>query len=136
MIEGRDHEGPHEGNEGPHGLNHSQAEGVQVRRRIHQKTRDTERAINAVQLINMSVGRQKLHPSHRLHHRWGVVWCWRCGRTATTAAKHLTKNCSHLKVSRGNRESLRRIRQGKTPRTGMDWPLAHGEGPPDGRGLK
>ena len=54
-----------------------------------------------------------LHPSHRLAAARGVVWCWKCGRTATVKPIALTKPCEPLKPH--GKATLKRLRQGRPP---------------------
>ena len=74
----------------------------------------------------------KLHHSHQMHHKRGVIWCWSCGSTVTAVARDLGGPCD-LQATRGKQLGLNRLSRGDTPRKGMPWPLEEGVGPPEGR---
>lgn len=35
-----------------------------------------------------------IHDSHRVAHKRGIVWCWKCGKYATVRGRCLLKKCS------------------------------------------
>ena len=82
----------------------------------------------------LSFGGGALHATHRLHHKRGIIWCWNCGAYGTEVVRRLAEICDGDK-GRGGEENLRRVKQGKTPRYDLDWPLLEGEGPGEGRVL-
>ena len=76
-------------------------------------------------------GGGELHHTHRLHHKRGLVWCWNCGAMTSDVARKLTEKCD-IEPTRGGEGFLRRLRQGKTPRTDFEWPMLPGQGLPEG----
>ena len=67
------------------------------------------------------VGCGELHTSHSITKKRGIFWCWRCGKYATSAPRQLTLPCPG-RPNAGGIDCLRRVRAGKTPRAGLDWP--------------
>lgn len=86
---------------------------------------------NGVPRSLLKLGEGELHHSHRMHHCRGIVWCWRCGCYASETARGLHKVCEG-QPTRGQHYFLKRLAERKTPRKSMSWPLADGEGPPEG----
>ena len=80
---------------------------------------------------SLNLGETDLHPTHRMHHRRGIVWCWTCGCYASEAARELRDVCAG-EPTRGRNYFLNRLKDQKTPRKSMTWPMAEGEGPPEG----
>ena len=74
---------------------------------------------------DFKLGNLHMHESHTLHHHRGVVWCWTCGAYATETLRDLQGVCSGT-PGRGRVHALKRLRQGATPRVGMEWPFAVG----------
>ena len=72
-----------------------------------------------------------LHASHRCALYRGLVWCWKCGATATLASTDSTSGRAGLQadecrpngISVGRAASLHRLRQGLPPRSRRPWPL-------------
>ena len=85
-----------------------------------------------VHIDELDLGGAELHPSHRMHYKRGVVWCWECGAMVTQKARGLGRPCD-LKATRGKQGWLNRLDAGDTPRKGMEWPLQEGIGPPEGK---
>ena len=90
----------------------------------------TENA-NFLRASQFNVGNLKLHGSHKLHHRRGIVWCWHCAAYGTEALKNLSKPCAG-RPGRGAQCFLDRLKAGNPPRKDMDWPVAEGIGPLSG----
>ena len=73
------------------------------------------------------VGHQNTHPSHVLAYYRGLLWCWRCGASATHAPgvragmKLLANTCKGA-PTRSGQNLLSRIRRGLTLRVDYDWP--------------
>ena len=65
-------------------------------------------------------GRKPLHRTHRLAAARGVVWCWKCGQTATFKPRGLTKPCRA--PTDWGLATLKRLRKGKPPYNLDDWP--------------
>ena len=80
---------------------------------------------------DFQLGNLHMHASHTLHHHRGVIWCWACGAYATETLRDLQGVCSGT-PGRGRVHALKRLRQGATPRVGMEWPLAVGACRPSG----
>ena len=113
---------------------HRLREGIEKKRReaMAQKAEEeAKKVINTVRREELIMGKARLHPTHNMHHKRGIVWCWGCGAYAGAEGKNLLKPCQG-KVSRGAAYFLNRLREGKTPRESVCWPCAVGEGPPEG----
>ena len=93
--------------------------------------KNQHRAVGGVPRSQLVIGRQALHSSHKLHHKRGVVWCWRCGAYGTESLIKLAKVCDG-ETSRGTEGFLSRLKLGLTPRDGLEWPMELGVGPPEG----
>ena len=85
-----------------------------------------------VHISQIAIGSITIDPSHRLYHKRGIIWCWECGVVASQTPRDLGQGCA-LKVTRGRKYWLNRLRAGETPRKGMQWPFEMGSGPPEGR---
>ena len=81
--------------------------------------------------INQALGSfsRRIHPSHPLGHKRGVVWCWNCGAFAVREPQKLGDPCMPISFSGPvvkseiyGRACLSRIRRGLTPRSDMTWP--------------
>ena len=67
------------------------------------------------------LGNTPLHESHLLAWHRGLLWCWRCGCIASTIPHNLRMPCQAPTIA-GERQ-LKRLKQGLTPLTMVDWPL-------------
>ena len=86
---------------------------------------------------NIRVGSQDVHTSHAAAVYRGVVWCWKCGAWGTRKLQRLAAECKPP-TARGLRVR-KRLREGKTPQQGFEWPeeagrLAVFPRPPPGLG--
>ena len=81
----------------------------------------------AILASQLNLGHLHLHHSHLLHHRRGVVWCWKCGAYGTEALRNLSRPCA-IQPARAGKVVLSRLKDGHTPRVGMEWPLGEGVG--------
>ena len=88
-----------------------------------------------VSLEQLQLGGGVLHPTHRMHYKRGVVWCWGCGAYGTAVVRHLAEPCEG-EPTRGASYFLNRLRDGETPRPELDWPLGAGVGPSEGKVLE
>ena len=75
---------------------------------------------------------RRIHTSHPLGHKRGVVWCWKCGSFAAMSISKLGQECSGG-ANRYGRACLSRLRRGLTPRSDKEWPNGGGTDhtPPD-----
>ena len=74
----------------------------------------------------------RVHASHPLGHKRGVVWCWKCGSFAANAILKLALECPGG-ADRYGLDCLSRLRRGLTPRSDRKWPDGRGQDdtPPD-----
>ena len=91
-------------------------------------------APNIVLKSQLGLMGEGLHPSHTLHHKRGIVWCWRCGSYVKATSRGLAKPCSEegKQLGRGGQNNLKRLAKGQTPRADLEWPLGD-EGLGEGR---
>ena len=92
-----------------------------------------QRVVAPHRRAGLHVGGRRLHGSHQLAAFRGLVWCWRCGSTATFMrvdgpvgcgrAGALADVCAEKCIGAGAEYSLKQLRQGLPPRTDRDWPL-------------
>ena len=70
------------------------------------------------------VGRRRLHESHNLEHRRGVIICQSCGFYSVTKPGKLAQPCVPLLkgVISGGRHFLSRWKRDLPPKTDMEWP--------------
>ena len=70
------------------------------------------------------VGNLRLHDSHRLEHRKGIIICQLCGYYSVSRPGLLAKLCVPLRrgVKSGGRDFLSRWTKGLTPKKSMSWP--------------
>jgi len=95
------------------------------------KLKATEEPTKGKGVSEDAIGIGTLHPSHNMHHKRGIVWCWNCGAYVTENPRDLAEPCTGEK-SRGRKGFLNKLKQDLPPRLHMDWPLREGEGPPEG----
>ena len=107
----------------------SRQEKAERERREEERVRGKGKT--GIKLSSLAIGNKGLHLTHKLHHKRGVVWCWRCGYYATENPRELNEKCKG-EVMRGNIYFLNRLKDNKTPRKSIEWPFAEGEGPPEG----
>ena len=93
------------------------------------------RAPNTIMKSQLGAMGEALHDSHTMHHRQGIVWCWRCGGYATELSRSLGKPCLEggMSPSRGGANNLKRLAKGLTPRSDLEWPRGASEGLGEGR---
>ena len=97
------------------------------RRRITDpspQTRETPAASTVLAQPPM-LGSVRLHESHALHHRKGVIICMRCGAYAVLRANKLAKQCS-VRLKSG-KENLDRWSRGIHPQPIKQWPSSYGD---------
>ena len=90
----------------------------------------TAKAPNVILISQLGAMGEAVHASHNLHHRRGVIWCWRCGSYATEVNRSLGKPCLEggMLPSRGGANNLRRLARGLAPRSDLEWPLGASDG--------
>ena len=72
-------------------------------------------------ILRLGGGRSStLHQTHSLADKRGVVWCWRCGKYATSRGRALLKRCSGAPNATG-KQVLARIRRNLTPNSSVEW---------------
>ena len=75
----------------------------------------------------VQVGNKVAHGSHSLAAYRGVTWCWRCGSHTYGKVLHsLAKPCPSGPTEAGQ-GVLSRLRKGRTPKPGRDWPVGSDE---------
>ncbi len=67
------------------------------------------------------VGQRRLHPSHRLEHRRGVILCTQCGFFSASKARELFRECTKTR-SKNTRNNVVRWLEGLPPKHNMVWP--------------
>ena len=67
------------------------------------------------------VGRRRLHPSHRLEHRRGIILCTQCGFFSASKARELFRECTKTR-SKNTRNNVVRWSEGSPPKHNMVWP--------------
>ena len=77
----------------------------------------------------------RLHESHALGHKRGIIWCWKCGSFSVTKIDKLGIACpGGTRRKSYGLSCLKRLRKGKTPRHDLRWPRGESElddAPPD-----
>ena len=68
----------------------------------------------------IGAGRRVAHSTHSLAGGRGVVWCWKCGKIATTKPRGLVKKCTEAPSPYG-KATLKRLRNGLPPFTVKKW---------------
>ena len=76
------------------------------------------------------VGKKRLHASHRLEHRRGIILCTRCGYVSATRARELSRPCSG-QPNDNTRKHIARWANGLTPKAAQQWPEAFDNLPAD-----
>ena len=97
------------------------------------KAKATAKEENWVSIQSLNLQGPAIHPTHKLHHRRGIVWCWGCGKYATEYIKPGLAAPCLPEVTRGANYFLSRLREGLAPRQDLSWPYDLGHGPPEGR---
>ena len=127
--------GSPQGEHEPHAMSSVEPESARARLRRLQAIQASRRLPSGssvpLRLGDFRLGNLHLHVSHTLRHHRGVVWCWACGAYASETLRGLQGVCSGA-PGRGRVHALKRLRQGATPRVGMEWPLAVGACRPSG----
>ena len=68
----------------------------------------------------IGTSKRRIHESHNLREKGGIIWCARCGKTVTVRALGLTKECE--KPTKEGAKVLSRIKDGETPTDKAPWP--------------
>ena len=70
------------------------------------------------------VGKQRLHPSHRLEHKKGIIICQQCGYYSISRPGLLAKTCVPIAagVKSGGKDFLSRWTRDLTPKPSVKWP--------------
>ncbi len=79
-----------------------------------------------------TIGSASVHESHSLYHRRGLLVCTRCAAYGSIAPRKLKLPCLPRRLTIHGKDTLKRLWSGRELKTGLGWPLAEGEGPPDG----
>ena len=72
-----------------------------------------------------TIGKVRLHASHTLEHRRGVVLCLRCGFYSVTKVDQLALPCKQPNIN--GKQRIARWGKGLTPRIGLNWPQQYSD---------